>query len=151
MRSLAVDNEPVLRFLLENGADPNARSIRKNSAGPILTPLAAAARELTASVELLLSHGANMDHEAIFEAISVRGDRLGNIQILLDHGADVNHNTRKWGTPLHYAVRYNKKDVIALLLENGADRTIKNLLGQTPADKAKADGRLEIYGLLKEH
>ncbi|KAF0989742.1 hypothetical protein HZS_7684, partial [Henneguya salminicola] len=57
-----------------------------------------------------------------------------------DFGADFNMITDFTGfTPLHYAVFLQDLQMIKLLLDSGADITIKNTYGQTPADLALTD------------
>ena len=50
-------------------------------------------------------------------------------------------------TALHYAVQRGDVDCVNLLLENGADPTIKNDLGKTPVDYC--DAYPELRGALK--
>ena len=50
-------------------------------------------------------------------------------------------------TALHFAVRRGDVDVVNLLLEHGADPTIKNDLGKTPVDYC--DAFPEMQGALK--
>ncbi|KAI1124584.1 hypothetical protein F5Y10DRAFT_284899 [Nemania abortiva] len=45
-------------------------------------------------------------------------------------------------TPLHYAARYGKSNVVELLLEMGADVQIKDRMGRTPIDSA---GRGDLF------
>ena len=47
------------------------------------------------------------------------------ITLLLEHGADVAARSRNGWTLLHYAANANKSDVVARLLELGADGTAK--------------------------
>ncbi len=53
--------------------------------------------------------------------------------------------------PLHIAVSKNLKDIVALLLENGASVNSKNFIQLTPLDLAAIFGHKEIALLLLEH
>lgn len=139
---------------MDHGANPNTRSVRlRGSAANELTPLAAATLMIeTFGLEMLLAHGAEMDHTALFAAMSTSYDqsiRVAHMTILIDHGADVNYRTANWGTPLHYAVRRNRREELRFLLERGADRTIRNLLGRTPAELALDRGKLDLFAILE--
>uniref|UniRef100_A0A668ATC1 Fibronectin type III and ankyrin repeat domains 1 n=1 Tax=Myripristis murdjan TaxID=586833 RepID=A0A668ATC1_9TELE len=58
--------------------------------------------------------------------------------ILLGAGADINVRDRDGKTPLMIAVLNNHEDLVKLLLENGADRHVKNEFGFTAKEMAKA-------------
>jgi hypothetical protein len=126
----------------------------------VFTPLTAAAHAREAfGLEILLSHGAEMDSLALLEAIPIPRDRgskgedwkIPHMKILLEYGADVNHQTRKWGTPLHYAVRNKGIAEVKLLLAHGADRNIRDILGRTPAESARENGYMELVELLEKN
>lgn len=141
-------NEEVVQWFLEHGADPNLR-------GPVYcSVLATAALHSSTSVlELLISHGAQLDPQALFHAMSPRGD--GGIPVmkyLIDRGIDINaigHMKELGeGNPLHYAVRIKSKEKVALLLESGADKTVRTGHRKTAADMAEDRGFIEIFELL---
>jgi ankyrin repeat protein len=50
----------------------------------------------------------------------------------------------KDNTPLHYAAGYGRAAAVALLLDAGADVSIKNSTGKTAVDLAKLDERNPI-------
>lgn len=141
---LVVDDETCVKWLLDHGADPNVPGERG------ATPLATAAlRPSIAVLELLLAYGAELDARALYNAIDRRGQGgIPVMRFLLDRGVDVNAPSRQWCTPLHYAVRGADKERIQLLLDRGADTTIKGALGQTAAERAKSMGNMEIHDLI---
>ena len=60
----------------------------------------------------------------------------------------------EWGyfTPLHFAVREGHTDIVKLLLDYGADATVKNLSWQdSPTTKARDRGHKTISDLLQNH
>lgn len=50
--------------------------------------------------------------------------------------------------PLHLAAAYGHRELVQLLLRGGADRSIRDHLGQTPAHWAARHHRNEIIRLL---
>uniref|UniRef100_A0A8C2F6R1 Ankyrin repeat and SOCS box protein 11 n=1 Tax=Cyprinus carpio TaxID=7962 RepID=A0A8C2F6R1_CYPCA len=93
----------------------------------------AAKRGHTACVELLLSHGVNVDMEvpsigtALYCACESKATEC--VQSLLISGADV-HYGRGLDTPLHAASRVGGAKEVELLLEHGADGTLRNSEGK---------------------
>ena len=64
-------------------------------------------------------------------------------------GSDVNARD-KWNfTPLHEAAIKGKVDVCVVLLQRGADVSIKNTDGKTPVEVAASDARLVLKGEYK--
>lgn len=136
---------------MEHGADPNQRSDKG------FTPLASASLfpSLT-TIELLISHGAKLIPEALVAAISRRG--RGGIPVmrcLIAQGIDVNAALRPHGSPLHYAVYVAGIEQTHLLLDNGADRSMKNCLGRTPVEMARSkmarsEDTKKVYEILSE-
>ncbi|NDD98907.1 ankyrin repeat domain-containing protein, partial [bacterium] len=66
---------------------------------------------------------------------------------LLKNGAQVDEKDSHGMTPLMHAVERNKKDVVRLLLENGADPNLKNYQGRSPINLT---GENEMKKLLRE-
>jgi hypothetical protein len=82
----------------------------------------------------------NGDTELIIAASE--GD-VQKVRSLLAQGADINHVNINQQTALHYASFYRHKEVVQLLLENGARTDLKDSYGQTydfyDEEKRKAD------------
>ena len=149
----SVDHEELLRWLLDNGGDPNLRAERQRSGSccRLFTPLTRAAHSMdTRGLEILLSYGAELDPMALHEAIECRSDRkIAHMEVLYHRGVDINYWTRRWGTPLDHAVHRRSKGNVQFLLERGADATIRNVLDKTPAEMARDKGLLELVELLE--
>ena len=87
--------------------------------------------------------GATALHVAVF---------CGNsqvVKILLDYGFNPNAKTTRSGnTPLHNAVSANNLNAARLLLQYGALPGMKNLDGQSPIDKARAEDKRAMLNVL---
>ena len=69
---------------------------------------------------------------------------------LLEHGADPNHERQRGWDPLHHALaRDNSLEMIALLLDHGADTTVAKD-GVTAVARAAREGRSDVLGLFKQ-
>ncbi|MBN1483150.1 MAG: ankyrin repeat domain-containing protein [Chloroflexia bacterium] len=145
---------PLLRALLEAGADPN-RQASSSSKQARLTPLQLAlghgARQ---SALLLLEHGADLDlrngerKTALMLATerAIRDDDRGLLDWLLELGADPNAAQYHFSdTPLTIAADRGRVDLIDYLVQAGADVSKGHPL-VTAADK----GRLEAARRLLE-
>jgi ankyrin repeat protein len=81
------------------------------------------------------------------------GSQLRIAEFLLDNGADINLTSKDGQTPLHLAT-YNPgvlgNFVVSLLLERGADTTLKDHGGNRPIDSAIAAKNEEVVQLLKD-
>jgi cytohesin len=79
---------------------------------------------------------------------SVEGD-VARVKALLDEGTDVNaKNSRMGYTALHGAARNGHKEVVELLLANGADINARENQSKTPLFLAVEYGKKEIVELL---
>jgi ankyrin repeat protein len=96
----------------------------------------------------------NLDEE-LFKAVKY-GDTtrvkelLARVPDIHKIGIDyVNATSSNGSTPLHYAAYNGHTDVVKLLLENGADPSIKDNTGKTTADIARENGRIEIANMIE--
>ena len=130
----------------------------------------------SAVVELMLEHGADpnasghtpiWNHHGFFRnshrtplQLAVerhRGNSIAIIRLLLEYGADPNPPTdydREDESPLFYAslVSYPAdNDIIALLLEHGADVNSRGIGGRTPLHRAAFSGYPTTIDLLLSH
>jgi ankyrin repeat protein len=141
-----------IRLLLEHGADPNDADMYG------LTPLIQAAGNGNAkAIELLLGRGAKVNTVSkpeITQGVKNGPIALGNvtalhaaapasgpeaIKALLDAGANVNAADIRNMTPLMLAIATDHADprVVKLLIERGADVTLKDREGQSSIDWAR--------------
>lgn len=114
----------LMALLLENGANPN--SISKGNA-----PLSAA---------LYIMSGRRPDAGLYEDEGRKLADLMPTVQLLLDHGADVNTlvgvDGAANGTLLHQAASYGSDEVVAFLIEQGVDLSVKDASNRTALDVA---------------
>jgi ankyrin repeat protein len=151
---------PRVRRLLAEGADPDEPWGTGTSLLQVVDEpseffddsafgIAVALLDAGASVNACDENGVRPVHAAT---------RAGNnaLQLLIEKGAELNVRTQTDGnTPLHFAVGYENVAGVALLLANGADRSLTNNEGLTALGVAKiamltasSDELVRIAGLL---
>lgn len=83
------------------------------------------------------------------------GGSLELAELLLARGAEIEMQHYLGTTALHLAAAHGQRDMVALLLERGADPRRRGRKfdrhGQTPRDLALADGHGDIARLLEDH
>ncbi len=70
------------------------------------------------------------------------------IEILLEHSAYIDAESPNGSTPLMMAAMYGNAECVRLLLEGGADPTLKNQLGLSASDFAKRVSRDDSVALI---
>jgi ankyrin repeat protein len=164
----------IVKYLLDRGVDPSKLS---NGKSPLEFAAEGGHLEI---VKLLVNKGAQLSPMALKEALSsgnekvadfifermdqhnlgkmpnilhgaCQGGNLKMVQKLLDCSSDVNSISSDLGTPLQCAVIANKPQVVALLLEHGADVNISSdtsngLLGWWSDDDSIDVTRLLVDG-----
>ena len=94
------------------------------------------------SIEIL-NYGNSPLCNAIF-----KGD-LATVKKFVEYGADVNEKSNGL-TPLMFAARYNKVEIIKFLLSKGADKQIKDERGNTALKYAEFSKSQEALDFLKQ-
>ena len=141
-----------------------------HGAGKNPTPIANAAyRGDKEMVQVLLDHGADVEKTGIngVTALHCAAEygSLELVKLLLDGGAELNRKTLISGlTPLHHAcmhVFHSEKlgislggkdhlEVIKLLLDRGANPTLKDKFGKTPLDSVDVEMHQEVTKIMTE-
>ncbi|MCJ1357835.1 MAG: Ankyrin-2 [Icmadophila ericetorum] len=128
-------NLKIVKLLLENDANVNIQIV----AG--YTPLHYSAREGSIEIlRVLLEHGADVDSRgqfgdtALHYAVVDKRTDLEMSELLLRYRADVNAQINVKMTFLHLAVLNGNLDTVKLLLRSGADRYLKDDLGESAKD-----------------
>lgn len=144
------------RLLVEKGARVEVRSSLGNTA------LILAARKFgnSATVKLLLDHGASANSANVLGATplmaAVAAEDLDSARLLLDHGADVNAKPNMdgggfiWGggrTPLMWAAFLGNEELVKFLLQRGAKVNDLYLAG-TALTQAGWGGHVGVARLL---
>lgn len=79
----------------------------------------------------------------------LKGD-LTTVKKFVEYGCDVNEKANGL-TPLMFAARYNKVEILKFLLQNGADKRIKDENGNTALNYAENSKAQEAYDYLNQN
>lgn len=102
----------------------------------------------------LMENGMNPDHMnwrrfTLLHDMAFTGD-VRKARLLLDHNADINAIDEEYqSTPLGYAAHWGKRDMVALLLERGADPNKSGAPWSTPLAWARKKRHVEIESDLR--
>ncbi|XP_033982529.1 dynein heavy chain 12, axonemal [Trematomus bernacchii] len=137
--------ENFVHLLLESGADPNARDIKKK------TPLALAAQNGHLNVvEALLQKGANVCCESESGPVLFDAAASGNpdiISLLLDHGADPNQPLSSGHLPIHRVAYHGHILALERLIPVTKLEAVKEG-GMSPLHSAAAGGHAHCVEIL---
>jgi ankyrin repeat protein len=136
----------LVTFLLDQGAKINHRDRDGDS---VLIMACASGRE--AVVRLLLGRGADpsLASETGWTALisASNGGHVGCVRVLLEHGGvdvDAADSPPRVQSAIHYAAWRGHREVVAMLLQAGADGAVTTYTGQTTLDLAKRMGRTRL-------
>ncbi|HKE24389.1 MAG TPA: ankyrin repeat domain-containing protein [Bryobacteraceae bacterium] len=107
----------------------------------------------TEIARVLLENGMNPNHMnwhhvTLLHDMAHEGD-LEKAQLLLDHGADINAIDDEYrSTPLGIAARWGNREMVAMLLERGADPINAGASWSTPLAWARKKGHTEVEAML---
>lgn len=152
-----IGRENAIELLLARGAD-----IEFSGRGELGSPLLVAlSMGRWRAAQLLLARGANVAatgsqggtalHEAALglQTTPEQERRVVMARELLDRGVKVDARSRDGTTALALAAAMGHRDLVALLLERGADPSLRTGKAQlTAEDRARKAGHVEVAGLL---
>ncbi|MDP5158361.1 MAG: ankyrin repeat domain-containing protein [Flaviramulus sp.] len=81
--------------------------------------------------------------------VSIAKGDLETVQKLIARGTDVNEISNGM-TPIMYAAKFNRTDILNLLIIHGADLNAKSDKKMTALDYAKLHGAVDAANILKE-
>lgn len=140
------EKEEIVKFLLENGADPN---ICQSSDGQSALYMASQ-NDMASTVRLLLQYGANpnqrltTDKQSTLYPAAQQG-YLEVVKVLLEANADPNLATDEGQIPLYQAARNGHLEIVDLLLKAGSDpNKLCFMVQRTPFYQACVYGHFEV-------
>jgi ankyrin repeat protein len=142
----------IVQALLERDADTEALEV--GTRGTAL--MRAIDYNAIPTVKLLLQNGANVHHRDCFDRGMLHGaacnGRSEIIKILLefDPTLDINMQDVNGKTTLHDVARLGYENTAKILLDHGADPTIKDKFGRTPIRIAREVNHSEVLQLLRD-
>lgn len=141
-----VENDHILHFLLENGANTNAVDNYQKTA---LWYVARSGN--TTLIFLLINKGADVNLAVPLAVATMQGndDAVG---MLLHHGgAIVNARNEQGKTAIYQACAFGRTRLFKTLIEAGGDITICDYEGMTPLMAAAQQGLLSMMKLLMKY
>ena len=140
-------NMDVLNKIVEQDADLQKDADNKSHA-PISYAITAKQAEAFAALKdgadwtLIDSDGNSLLH------LAVLSDQKNFVTEALSHNIDVNAKTKNGETALLLAAKNGNADLVQMLLDKQADKTIADKDGLTPVKAAKAIGKQQIVDML---
>lgn len=120
--------------LIDAGANPNAEHKNGSTALEYLV-----FSDNAPAIRYLFEHGADPNYKNRFKQTSfstaIENGAINSVKEYIRANVDLNIKDQGM-TPLHYALTENQYDILKLLLESGADPSIKDKYGDTPLDFA---------------
>jgi len=123
------DRSPIVRLLLESGADPSTDTIRPSDGNPMWTSEYCGNDAITALVE----HGMNVNHcypnlhEISLLNHCILKKSLAVVKLLVDRGADLHTQNSLGLTPIILAAFLHYLDVVDFLLERNEISRIEKI------------------------
>ena len=151
----------MVRMLLSNGVNSNAKNHRGETALHVLSRCGPDSKDCVRVARLLLECGVDVnmqdnDHDSPLHSASYNG-KLEIVRELLNHGANASAKNKRDEVPLHqgsqgeYESQADGVRIAQLLLDRGVDVNARDKNGATPLHLASWCGKLEIAQLLVEH
>ncbi|OAR00768.1 hypothetical protein LLEC1_03997 [Akanthomyces lecanii] len=150
-------NVDIVRFVLENGQDPN-KAWGYDDQEPALLAMTGEKPSLEI-IRLMLRHGWKQRDSTALIAAAELGN-LEAVQLLVENGADLEHveqwwfthtnvDEDEWGTALYRAAFKGQAEPVSYLLEKGASTAFRDKKGRSALWAAKQGGNEKVVELLK--
>ena len=150
--AISKQNLEGFRWLLDHGA--NANTLTRWQAADGQTEIASAlalagVMKDSSYLQALLDHGGDpnvvtndWEQTPIYAVIMRRG--IDNVKLLIKYRADLNHQDKSLKTPMLEAVSARMYAIALLLLQSGADPTVKDKWGYSTVDMVKRYGNRAV-------
>jgi ankyrin repeat protein len=170
MSAAAAGHADIVKFMLENGADPTIRDnggrtamdaarsagamdvvrVLERAAAPSArgaAPAQAAAGNAAAPSGPWAKYNGKFKADALFR--DAGGGYLDEVKSIVQGGGDVNWVREDGRTPLMSAAEAGHADVVAYLLQQGADPSVRDANGKSAFDLARAAGAMDVARMLQ--
>jgi ankyrin repeat protein len=178
--ALKQDNPAAVRTLLERGFDPNTPSPERldglylalrdgslKAARALIDWPKTKVETRTPQDESPLMMAALKGHQELARRLIERdadvnkpgwaplhyaatGGHVALIELLLEHHAFIDAESPNGTTPLMMAAQYGSAEAVKLLVDSGADLTMRNQLGLSAIDFARLGNRRDSFKMLEE-
>jgi ankyrin repeat protein len=147
----------IVETLILAGADKNQGNYARE------TPIFVASTygklsvvEMLIKYEVDVTKKNNMGYTPLHQAVFFDESQMNHLKIieiiklLINHGANINAQNKNGNTPLHGAAIQGKKDMVLILLLNGADIKIKNQYNKLASEMARENNFPEIAEMIEK-
>ena len=147
------DHIPLATYILDQGVDVN-----HDLQNHVYRPLAKAAEKNSIGmIELFIKHGADIDRSGALIVAAAHGN-LDAVQCLLFYGADIDlirmshtdlyTKIEEEESALHKAVKGGHEDVVAFLVESGAELGLRDYQGRDALIMAVEMNNAEVFQII---
>jgi ankyrin repeat protein len=148
----AARSAEMVQLLLDHHADPEQQAVNEVKFRPLHYY---AMRENIEAMRVVLRNGVEVDPDPTLNLpppLHLAAERnIDAVKLLLEHGADVKKKGPLLNTPLHFATRAGKNDVVRLLVKIWPDgMRVKGALGHMPLHMAAMAGKTDVVRTLVE-
>ena len=146
------DDDTVIAFLLDHGANVDARGSKATTA-----LIMAAAQARPSTVKLLLERGADPKHKDSLSETALlwatlnpfdQAPIVATVKVLVSHGAEINTCDKDGLSPLMTVTLWGHDVVVKQLLDLGANVNAAGTGGRTALMQSAIDGTIQITKLL---
>lgn len=150
--AVQADDLAWVQLLLEHGADPELAPLYGNQAA---LGVAAANCVSMDIVEALVRGGAATGYKGLL-VLAVKAGNVPFVEFILGRGASVDERIeesffvpRGEGSVLHLAAGLGHVDVVRILVDRGADTSVRDGKGRTALERAVEMGKIDVVKLLE--